>query len=616
MSQPIDGFYEQELQFLEETAQAFAERYPVNAKHLVGERDAHVDPHLERMLEGFALLAGRVRHKIDSELPELTASYLQILYPHLSMMIPSMAIAQAQVTGAPAELKNGLRLEKNTSFRSENLGAGAFQYRLGYPLTIWPIELTDVSWETSPFEAGVRPPSGTGSLLRLRFACQDGLAWDDVPIDRLRLYLSGERQIIAALHETLLHRCLGVTFQAVDRGPGTATSRPPMCLPADECIFPVGFELDDGLLPMPPESFVGYRLLMEFLSFPQKHLFVDLAGWDQLHGRRFGGQVEVIFFFSQAHENFGPGLSKNNFLLGCAPIVNLFPRSVEPVDWDHHQSEYRVAAWRRQPRAMEIYRIERVRAIDAATGKAREIMPFYRSRFGRDDAHAPYYHATRRASIHEDVPGSEMYLALVDPDFHPSRSSSSVLDIDALCCNRDMAHTHQQAGDRMAAARPRGIHLELLHKPTIPLRPPMGRAAYWRLLAQNALNHVSLIGGEDSLAALRELLRLCDFSEPANRQLAAVNQQLIDGIQSIRSRPVMRQISAAGQAALCRGTEIAIDFDEEKYTGTGVLFMAAVLDRFFGLFAPVNSFTTLVVRRIQASGVLKQWPARSGAALV
>ncbi|MBI1832099.1 MAG: type VI secretion system baseplate subunit TssF, partial [Planctomycetes bacterium] len=112
MSQPIEGFYERELQFLQETTRAFAERYPANAKHLVPERDAHVDPHLERLIEGLALLTGRVRHKLDSEFPELTASFLQILYPHLSLMIPSMAIAQAQCPARPADLKAGLRLEK------------------------------------------------------------------------------------------------------------------------------------------------------------------------------------------------------------------------------------------------------------------------------------------------------------------------------------------------------------------------------------------------------------------------------------------------------------------------------------------------------------------------
>ncbi|MBI1829987.1 MAG: type VI secretion system baseplate subunit TssF [Planctomycetes bacterium] len=490
-----------------------------------------------------------------------------------------------------------------------------FQYRLGYPLTIWPIELTDARWETSPFEAGLRPPVGTVALLRLRFACQDELSWNDLPLDRLRLHLTGERQLIAGLYEMLFHRCSAVTFQAADRSSATATSRPPMRLPAHECIHPVGFDLAEGLLPMPPESFVGYRLLMEFLSFPQKFLFVDLAGWEQLRGRRFGNQVEAVLFFNQTHDNLKHGLSKSNFLLHCAPVVNLFHQSAEPIDWDHRKPEHRIVALRRQPQAMEVYRVEKVRAIDGATGKAREVSPFYLSRFGRDDPRVPYYHVSRRESLIEDVPGSEMVLTLVDPEFHPSRASNQVLDVEAVCCNRDLPFKFQQAGDRLipATGMAGGAWLELLHKPTAPLRPSLGRGAYWRLLSQNALNHVSLISGEDALQAMRELLRLCDFSGPSNRQLAAVNQQIIEGIGAIRSQPVMTQVrSASAQAAICRGMEITVEFDEEKYTGTGVFLTASVLERFFGLFAPVNSFTKLVARTAQASGVLKQWPARSG----
>ncbi len=94
MAQPIEDFLERELVFLEEMAQPFAARYPANAKHLVAEPGANADPHLERMIEGFALLAGRIRFKLDSDFPVLTESLLQILYPHLGLIIPSMALSR------------------------------------------------------------------------------------------------------------------------------------------------------------------------------------------------------------------------------------------------------------------------------------------------------------------------------------------------------------------------------------------------------------------------------------------------------------------------------------------------------------------------------------------
>lgn len=609
MSQPIESFCEQELLFLESTARAFAERYPANAKHLARDPAANVDPHLERLIDGFAVLAGRIRHKIDNEFHELTENLLQILYPHLGLIIPSMAIAQAHVS-KPG--RGGRRFEKDSPLRSQAFGEQAehLQYSLGYPITVWPVELTQVSWETSPFDVSIRPPAGTVAVLRMHFRCTEDACWDDLSLDKLRLYLSGERQLIAGLHQIVFNHCLGVTFQTTD-------GKPPLSFAAEQCISQVGLDLDEGLLPFPPESFLGYRLLMELLSFPQKFLFADLAGWRHLAGQGRGNEVEVQVFVSQTQENLERGLSAANILLHCAPVVNVFPQSAEPIDHHHRQPDYRVVPSRRLRRGTEVYRVELVRSLDPDSGRFRDILPFYTCEFAGTGERPAYYHAIRRESAIQEVPGTEVHLTIVDPEFHPTQSASGVLDVQVLCTNRDLAFKYQQADDRLLlASDPAGERewLTLLHKPTHPLRPFLRRGTYWRLLGQNCLNHMSLIDGKESLQALRELMSLCDFSGPATPQLAAVNQQLIDGIKAVRSRPTLERVrSSPSQAGMCRGMEVQLDFDEEKYSGTGVFLVASVLERFFALYTGVNSFTKLIAKTIQAEGYLKKWPPRAGA---
>jgi type VI secretion system protein ImpG len=619
MTQPIEGFLERELHFLQETAKSFAERYPADAKGLILEQGRSVDPHLDRLIEGFALLAGRVRHKIDSEFPDFTESLLQVLYPHLSLVIPSMAIAQVELPAGRPAPRTGWRLDKGTSVFSQAFGVNAetLQYRLAYPATVWPIELTRVTWETTPFEPLMRPPQGTVAVLRMQFTCKDGLTWDDLDLDRLRLHLTGERQMMAALYEILFNRCLGVAFQAPNRGAMADTSRPPLRFPADQSLFQVGLDLDENLLDFPPESFIGYRHLMELLSFPQKYLFADLAGWKNLHGRRFGSHVEVLLYLSQTQENLERGMSVNNCLLGCVPVVNLFEKSCEPIRVDHHTHDYRVVPSRRQPKAMEVYQVQSVRSIDADTGKLRDFWPFYTGRFAQTVGQNAFYHVTRRESVLEDVPGTEVYLTLIDPEFHPGKPSNQVLDVQALCTNRHYPFKYQQAGDRLHLANDRASEhgwLTLLHKPTQSLRPRLQRGTYWRVLGQNMLNHVSLVDSKDSLQALRELMSLCDFSSSATQQLAAVNLQIIEGIKSVKSRPILEPVrSSASRVGMCRGMEVQLEFDEEKYMGTGVFLVASVLERFFALYTAVNSFTRLTARTAQAQGNLKRWPARAGA---
>jgi type VI secretion system protein ImpG len=58
--------------------------------------------------------------------------------------------------------------------------------------------------------------------------------------------------------------------------------------------------------------------------------------------------------------------------------------------------------------------------------------------------------------------------------------------------------------------------------------------------------------------------------------------------------------------------EVTIQFDEEKYVGSGVFLFASVLEKFLGLYATLNSFTQLVATTQQREEPLRQWPPRAG----
>src|SRR3977135_2111679 len=66
-------YYERELNYLRQLGAEFAEKYPKIASRLVLDTEKETaDPHVERLLEGFAFLAARVHLKIDDEFPEIT----------------------------------------------------------------------------------------------------------------------------------------------------------------------------------------------------------------------------------------------------------------------------------------------------------------------------------------------------------------------------------------------------------------------------------------------------------------------------------------------------------------------------------------------------------------
>jgi type VI secretion system protein ImpG len=156
----------------------------------------------------------------------------------------------------------------------------------------------------------------------------------------------------------------------------------------------------------------------------------------------------------------------------------------------------------------------------------------------------------------------------------------------------------------MEAAAPLA-RVTALHAPTQQLDPPVGAAALWRLVSQLSLNHLSLFG-EDGVRALREILRLY---APYGRESAHAG---IAGIRAINCRRVVRRLGGDAWRGFSRGTEVEVVLDEAAYPDRGGFLMATVLDRFFALYAGINSFTQTVLRSSQREEAWKRWPPMAG----
>ena len=112
MRDELLGYYERELTYLRQMGGDFAQRYPKIASRLQLEANRCEDPHVERMIESFALLAARVHLKLDDEFPEITQALLNVVYPHFTRPLPSSTIVQFQLDAARGKLKEEKFLRK------------------------------------------------------------------------------------------------------------------------------------------------------------------------------------------------------------------------------------------------------------------------------------------------------------------------------------------------------------------------------------------------------------------------------------------------------------------------------------------------------------------------
>jgi type VI secretion system protein ImpG len=600
-------YYEAELSFIRGMGKEFAATYGKIARRLALEPDKCEDPHVERLIEAFALLAGRIHHKIDDEFPEITESLLNVLYPHYLRPIPTVTIAQFRIDADQAQLSTGHTIEKDAELYTRPVAGqgGACNFRTAYPVTLWPIEVTGAAVQPAATVAGVAGTQQAVAAIRIDMRCPNGIKLGALGLKTLRFYLSGEGNVVYPLYELL--------FNNVDRAVLRSTSAPPASvdLPKD-CIQPVGFTRDEGLLPYPDRSFLGYRLLQEYFSFPAKYLFFDLCGFDKVARTRFGDTFQVFLFLrpferKERLQQLEQNVNKDTFQLGCTPIVNLFNRLAEPIRITHTATEYRVVPDVHRPAATEVYSIDSVTSTAPYLEKAQVYEPFYSLRHTYyEKPTQAYWYATRRSSPARGDRGTEVYITLVNLGFRPTLPPAETLSLEVTCTNRDLAGELPFTNEFGELSLESGslVMARSIMAPTKTVRPPVRRGLQWRLISHLALNYLSIVqGGRD---ALQEILKLYDFTEdPSIRKQIA-------GIIAVSSQAHVTRVVSQHGIVFAQGLRVNLEFNEEEYVGVGVFLFAAVLERFLGLYTAMNSFTQLTVRTAQRKGDLKQWPPRSG----
>ncbi|QDV32770.1 type VI secretion system baseplate subunit TssF [Tautonia plasticadhaerens] len=604
MDDELLAYYEGELRFLRESGAEFARRYPKVAARLQLDPHGTSDPHVERLLEGCALLTARVRKKLDDEYPEITAGLLEVLYPHLLRPTPPMTIVQFLPGPDPAGVAGGYEVVAGTGLISPPVENSPVRFRTAYPVTLWPIEVAEAKLLTGRVDDPARPPRATG-LLRLTLR---GAGGRPIPggIDRLRFFLDGDTAPVLGIYE-LLSTCVVKVVARIRDPSGGATDVP---LP-DDALRAVGFGPDEGMIPYSRRSFPGYRLLQEFFAFPAKFHFVDVIGLDRLGGLGPSTSVEILLFLERVPAGL-PDVEKENFKLGCAPAVNLYTLTAEPITLDQAHHEYRLIPDVHRQGTTEVYSVDSVRLAASYLHEAVPVPPFHESR--DPDPESPWrrtsWYAVRRPSPRRGDLGTEVSLVFVQPDFEPSREGEGVVTAQVTCTDRDLADRLPFGGDRgdleMEAPGPIG-RIRCLRKPTPTRRPRLGGDLHWRLISTLSLNHLSLVDSAEGIEALRSVLTLHD---PAD---SAVSRQQIAGIVGLSSRRVAGRVPGVGPGgAVCLGQEVTVEFDETHFVGSGALLLASVLERFLGSYATLNSFTRLVARTRQREGILKRWPPRAG----
>ena len=87
---------------------------------------------------------------------------------------------------------------------------------------------------------------------------------------------------------------------------------------------------------------------------------------------------------------------------------------------------------------------------------------------------------------------------------------------------------------------------------------------------------------------------------------------MIAGVRGVSSRRVVSRVRGGAAAGFCRGVEVTVQLEEDQFIGSSAFLFGAVLERFFGLYSSINSFTKTVITSTKRTAPLRVWRPRVG----
>ncbi|WP_322062865.1 type VI secretion system baseplate subunit TssF [Paraburkholderia sp. J63] len=581
MDDPILHYYEGQMRYLGESGKEFARAHPDRARLLNLDRVGDRDPYVERLHEGFAFLVGRIQGKLDDELPELTEGLVSLLWPHYLRMIPSLSVVE--LIPLRERLQRTEIVPAGVPVRSAPIsvpppaGAGSTTpktveclYRTTQMVQLQPVTIT---------HAGPTVRHDGRSVIRLGFELHHSARREETDLSRLRLHLNADFPVAFAMHLALTRQIDSILWRIPEVRDGEAVPLPGIT------IEPAGFSTEERLWPKADTAFSGHQLLLEYFSFREKFLFVDLCGLDVAKLPAGTTRFEFEFVLKEAYPS-DQRFSRDNVRLFCTPVINLFELDAEPIEINHHETEYRVVPAGYQGEHVETYSVDAIETFEHTTAGRHEYVPFatFRHRGGmlRHEAPERYFHARVRpgvSGLHETwvVLGGHAWETM---ETLPEESLSlRVTGTNGMLPRKGL---REASLSELAESTPNVTGVRNLVAPTLPLYPPTDDRFQWRVLSLLAPNFLSMMNAE----VLRGALALYDWT---NDEL---NARRLAGIRWV-SEELLEEVSGG---SVERGVLIEVTLDSHAFAGEGdIMLFGELLHRFFAAYAEINLFTKLSI---------------------
>lgn len=547
-------YYQTELAYLREMGREFAQKHPALASMLA---ERGVDPDVERLLEGFAFVAARMRQRIDDSYPEFIEPLCELLSPHILRPTPAATILEFKPSSKSS--RGRMRVEAQRRVLSRNVRGTACTFSTTRSVDILPVRVTATRVDET---AASRP------TLTLEFEAEAGAASSVFSDQPLRLHLHGEPALTTQLHLWLRRHVSGVALIVGEQSYELATG----------ALKPSGWGGDDTLVPWPAFSPHGVRVLWEYFTLPAKFSFFEVHGLSRAAGRS-DSKFKIVVRFSSPPP-LATRVPDDAFRLNCVPAVNLFAADAEPIRTLPGARPTLLRAAGMDPLANEVFCVRAVTGI-ARGGERHSYGPFHSFQHMRAEPRR-YYVLSRQLSPVDD--GVHSYLSTGS-----SASTDEVLSVDLLCTNRSLPGELQVGDINLPTGDiPPGLSVRNISRVSSSAHAPLSGALPWALISHLACTRRSL----SDVQALRSQLALY-CSPDAHDANSRANKSRIEAIRSVSASTITRVLGCVAAT----GSLFTIELDERAFVSVGDAFIfGTVLHQLLQNDARVNTFADLVIR--------------------
>ena len=548
---------------LHEGAREFARKYPAAAPMLLEQGG---DPDAERILEGTAYLCAKIHERLDQTAPELIQTLLREVFPESVMPVPSMAVVRFALSPGFTE---PLLVARGAQLASKPIGGVSCIYSTMRDVTVLPLSVSSVESETRSDMSG-------SVTLTLRAAAP----LEKFLPDRLDFHLTGGYSLASQRLLALLTRLESINVSA-----GASSVELPSA-----ALSILRSPLEDHRLPSGQAKNRAYAALVRYFCCPEQLTAFGVSGLKRLALTESARELKLTFRFGKGMTP--PPFTDGAFAVNTVAACNVFQLHSEPIQADFTHEEYRIYPHVKEKQYVDILGVTGVTAIRRG-GRAERCRPYGLYNESRDGL---IYNI--RYTMPEEGELPEHYISMPRRPDSEGGFDGCVISMDLICCNRGLPNKLLQGDICMPTdATPSKVTFENITAPSPMLAPPADEGLQWRFLAHMNANLLPLA----SAKALQQTLSLYVPRGGDAPELSVACAKKCQSVRAFSSCDEERLF----HGRVFRGRRLSLELEPSGFVSHGDLWLFAdSLDQFLAEFAPINTYTRLV---LTVSGTDEKW---------